>query len=126
MGLVEGPCEHGNEPSGSIKCWEILECLPNWRLLKKASAPWSTLQWRSFHIKGSNSPTLGTSGLTSVLPSVTNVWLCRCRCRGTGRDSGVHPRATGCRGRAQQASSPAVCGLELCPRPVKHQLDPRG
>jgi hypothetical protein len=19
------PCEHGNEPSGSIKCWEILE-----------------------------------------------------------------------------------------------------
>jgi hypothetical protein len=22
---VEGPCEHGSEPSGSIKCWEILE-----------------------------------------------------------------------------------------------------
>jgi hypothetical protein len=22
---VEGSCEHGNEPSGSIKCWEILE-----------------------------------------------------------------------------------------------------
>jgi hypothetical protein len=21
----EGSCEHGNEPSGSIKCWEILE-----------------------------------------------------------------------------------------------------
>jgi hypothetical protein len=21
---VEGSCEHGNEPSGSIKCWEIL------------------------------------------------------------------------------------------------------
>jgi hypothetical protein len=21
---VEGPCEHGNKPSGSIKCWEIL------------------------------------------------------------------------------------------------------
>jgi hypothetical protein len=21
---VEGPCEHGNEPSGSIKCWELL------------------------------------------------------------------------------------------------------
>jgi hypothetical protein len=20
-----GPCEHGNEPSGCIKCWEILE-----------------------------------------------------------------------------------------------------
>jgi hypothetical protein len=25
QGLVEGSCEHGNEPSGSIKCWEILE-----------------------------------------------------------------------------------------------------
>jgi hypothetical protein len=22
---VEGSCEHGNEPSGSIKCWEVLE-----------------------------------------------------------------------------------------------------
>jgi hypothetical protein len=33
---VEGSCEHGNEPSGSIKCWEVLE--QNWRLLKKDSA----------------------------------------------------------------------------------------
>jgi hypothetical protein len=24
-GLVEGSCEHGNEPSGSIKWWEVLE-----------------------------------------------------------------------------------------------------
>jgi hypothetical protein len=40
---VEGPCEHGNEPSGSIKCWEILEWLCNWQLLKKGSAPWSQL-----------------------------------------------------------------------------------
>jgi hypothetical protein len=23
-GAVEGSCEHGNEPSGSIKCWETL------------------------------------------------------------------------------------------------------
>jgi hypothetical protein len=26
---------------GSVKCWEILEQLRNWRLLKKGSAPWS-------------------------------------------------------------------------------------
>jgi hypothetical protein len=32
---VEGSCEHGNEPSGWIKCWVILEWLCNWRLLKK-------------------------------------------------------------------------------------------
>jgi hypothetical protein len=24
-GLVDSSCEHGSEPSGSIKCWEILE-----------------------------------------------------------------------------------------------------
>jgi hypothetical protein len=38
-GPVEGSCEHGNEPSGSIKCWEVLEWLHNWQLLKKGSAP---------------------------------------------------------------------------------------
>jgi hypothetical protein len=32
---VEGSCEHGNEPLGSIKCWEILEQLSDWKLLKK-------------------------------------------------------------------------------------------
>jgi hypothetical protein len=37
---VEGSCEHGNEPWGSIKC-EIFEWLRHWRLLKKGSAPWS-------------------------------------------------------------------------------------
>jgi hypothetical protein len=37
----EGPCEQGNEPSDSIKRWEILEQLRNWWLFKKGSAPWS-------------------------------------------------------------------------------------
>jgi hypothetical protein len=37
---VEGFCEHGNEPSGSIQCLEILGYLKNW---KKNSAPWSQL-----------------------------------------------------------------------------------
>jgi hypothetical protein len=30
----------GIKPSGSKKCWEVLEWLHNWRLLKKGSAPW--------------------------------------------------------------------------------------
>jgi hypothetical protein len=34
-----GISEHSNEPSGSIKCWEILEKLQIWLLLKKGSAP---------------------------------------------------------------------------------------
>jgi hypothetical protein len=25
QGSMEGSCEHSNEPSGSIKCWEVLE-----------------------------------------------------------------------------------------------------
>jgi hypothetical protein len=25
LGPVEGSCEYGNEPLGSIKCWEVLE-----------------------------------------------------------------------------------------------------
>jgi hypothetical protein len=29
-----------NEPPGSIKCWEVLEWLHNWQLLKKGWAPW--------------------------------------------------------------------------------------
>jgi hypothetical protein len=31
---------HSNEPSGSIKCWEIPEQVSDWQLLKD-SAPWS-------------------------------------------------------------------------------------
>jgi hypothetical protein len=38
-GPVEGSCEHDNKPSGSIKCWEVLEWQHIWRLLKKDSAP---------------------------------------------------------------------------------------
>jgi hypothetical protein len=38
MGTSEVSCEHNNEPSGSIRCWEVLEWLHNWRLLKKGSA----------------------------------------------------------------------------------------
>jgi hypothetical protein len=34
---MEGSYEDGNEPSGSIKRWEILEWLNDWRLLKKGS-----------------------------------------------------------------------------------------
>jgi hypothetical protein len=40
-GLVEDSCEHSNEHSGSIKCWEVLERLHYWQHLKKNTAPWS-------------------------------------------------------------------------------------
>jgi hypothetical protein len=30
---------NGNKHSGSRKCWEVLEGLHNWQLLKKGSAP---------------------------------------------------------------------------------------
>jgi hypothetical protein len=31
IGTSENSCECGNEPSGPIKCREVLECLNNWR-----------------------------------------------------------------------------------------------
>jgi hypothetical protein len=36
---VGGSCEHGTEPSGTIKFWEFLESLHKWELLKKGSTP---------------------------------------------------------------------------------------
>jgi hypothetical protein len=36
---MEGPRGHGSEPWGSVKCWQVLEWLHNWRLLEKDSAP---------------------------------------------------------------------------------------
>jgi hypothetical protein len=36
----KGSFKSGNEPSGSIICWEVLELLNNWQLLKNGSAPW--------------------------------------------------------------------------------------
>jgi hypothetical protein len=27
QGQVEGSCKHGDEPSGSLKCWEVPEWL---------------------------------------------------------------------------------------------------
>jgi hypothetical protein len=32
---VEGSCEHGDEPSGSLNWWKVLEWLLSWQLLKK-------------------------------------------------------------------------------------------
>jgi hypothetical protein len=32
---VEGSCVHGDESLGSIKCWELVELLSDWQLLRK-------------------------------------------------------------------------------------------
>jgi hypothetical protein len=40
---VEVNCKHVNEPSGSIKFWEILEHLHSLQLLKTGSFPWTEL-----------------------------------------------------------------------------------
>jgi hypothetical protein len=40
QGQVAGCCECGDEPSGSIKCGEFLDCLRICLLLRKASAFW--------------------------------------------------------------------------------------
>jgi hypothetical protein len=38
---------NGKETSGSIKCWQVLGLLQNWRPLKKGSAPCSYLFTRA-------------------------------------------------------------------------------
>jgi hypothetical protein len=71
---VDGPCEHGNEPSGSIKCWKILEKPWDWRLLNKLG---SQRSWRisgecpAIRLEGPRKrPRFepGTSPVTEALP----------------------------------------------------------
>jgi hypothetical protein len=38
---VAGFYEHGDDPSGSIKCGEFLDYLSDYQLLNESSAPWS-------------------------------------------------------------------------------------
>jgi hypothetical protein len=40
---VKVSSEHGTKPSGSIKCWEVIEQLHNWQFFKKCSAPWVSI-----------------------------------------------------------------------------------
>jgi hypothetical protein len=40
---MDGACEHGYEPSGSIKFWETFEWPSYWWLDKKNAAPLSKL-----------------------------------------------------------------------------------
>jgi hypothetical protein len=44
LGPVGDSREHGNEPSGSMKCREFLGWLSDWWLLRMKSAPWSQFQ----------------------------------------------------------------------------------
>jgi hypothetical protein len=37
---VAGSCEHGNEPSESIKSGELLDNVSDYQLLKKDTAQW--------------------------------------------------------------------------------------
>jgi hypothetical protein len=41
---VDGSCEHGDEPTSSIKCYEIMEWLSDWKLLKNGSSPYQFAQ----------------------------------------------------------------------------------
>jgi len=43
MGPVAVSCEHGNEPSGSIKGAKFLDQLSNYQLLKKDPAQWNVI-----------------------------------------------------------------------------------
>jgi hypothetical protein len=61
---VEGSCEHGDEHSDFIKCWEILEQVHNWRLLKKLVKATSS--------EGPRNPLCAVYILSVYFPSGTN------------------------------------------------------
>jgi hypothetical protein len=46
-----GSCQQGNESSGFIKCWEILDYLSDCWLLENVSAPWSQLMFATTGIR---------------------------------------------------------------------------
>jgi hypothetical protein len=46
---VAGQCEHGNEPSGSMKPGEFLDQLSDFQLLKTVSAPRVSCQQEQRH-----------------------------------------------------------------------------
>jgi hypothetical protein len=62
---VQGSCKHGNEPSGPVKFWEVLERLCNWRLLKKVSPPWKVFFFL-VSLGGERLSPLGTSATVGL------------------------------------------------------------
>jgi hypothetical protein len=48
---VEDSCEHGNERSCSIICWEVFEKLSDWSLLKKDLAPWRLVDLHNYKME---------------------------------------------------------------------------
>jgi hypothetical protein len=71
---VEGSCEHGDEPSGSLKFWEVLEWLHNWQLLKKGSAPYVSMVYKralnAYHHRPSHSIAATTDALLVIFLTI--------------------------------------------------------
>jgi hypothetical protein len=89
-GPIKSSCERGNEPSGSVKRWEYLECLYNWQLPKKGSAPWVSewvsesvirrninrhrLQWTWRIVRNVRNLVLTGGILTNIRSLFSNIW----------------------------------------------------
>jgi hypothetical protein len=64
-GPAEGSCEHGNEPCGSIKYWDILEWVNGLLFTKK-----SLTRWSLFNNVDSSSDCVEANGLNNELQIV--------------------------------------------------------
>jgi hypothetical protein len=82
---VESSCECGNEPSGSIKCWETIKLLHNLWLLEWYSAPQSLLVILIFTFSTVDEKTEGSglsgskhyqNSVSSTIPPESNFDLC--------------------------------------------------
>jgi hypothetical protein len=58
---------------GSIKCWEVLEYLHNWQLLKKGSAPWVSDHMFSVTVGMGQYRYLDSGKLQNVATNLTNI-----------------------------------------------------
>jgi hypothetical protein len=73
---VEGSCEHGNKSSGSIKCWEFLEELHNWRLLEKGSSRSEILF--TTYVLGFTAIICGISAILKVISPLISIQITIC------------------------------------------------
>jgi hypothetical protein len=49
---VKGPCEHGNELSGSVNDAELVDCKREYQFVKKSSAPIKLHSLMKFRLSG--------------------------------------------------------------------------
>jgi hypothetical protein len=115
---VEGSCEHGIEPSGSIKCWGVLDWLHTWQLLRKGSAPAV-----SKYLIGKLLNGMLTRSESPPPPSVIKIekWHCQCACGYVTNNSMWSQSYTFCLWKNKK-TGPSKNLIDIYPNGVHHKI----